>query len=370
MKNFWFTFNSAGDIFHSMKTIIKTTTITKFDVGNEDSQDTKKEVLNILMASGGEFISGESIAENMNVTRAAVWKAIDSLRNDGYRIHALPRKGYMLESFNDVLSEDGIRSYLKPDTKISHVICLKETDSTNNYAKKLAMHGGASVKHGTLIAANHQTSGRGRHGHTFISPAGTGLYMTLIFRPKIEAAEFQMITIADAVAVCLAIEELYPDSKGEIKIKWVNDIYFHGRKITGILTEALTNFENGEIESVITGIGINVSTKKFDGDVSGLAGSVFQEDEAVLFSRDELCAKVADYVMTFADNLDSPELINAYRERSMLTGEDITYMKNDIQHTGHVEMIDDRGGLVITNDEGETETLRSGEVFMIRKVKH
>ena len=370
IKNFWFTIQTEGDIFHGMKTIIKTTTVTKFDVGQEDNRDTKKEILDMLKGSRGEFISGESIAENMNVTRAAVWKAIDSLRNDGYRISAVPNRGYMLESFNDVLSEDGIKSHLRPDTTISRVICLKETDSTNNYAKKLALHAGASCTHGTLIAANHQTSGRGRHGHTFISPPGTGLYMTLILKPTIEASEFQMITIADAVAVCLAIEELYPASKGEIKIKWVNDIYFRGRKITGILTEALTNFENGEIESVITGIGINVSTKSFTGDTSGMAGSIFQEGEAVLFSRDELCARVADHVMTFADNLNDPKLIEAYRERSMLIGEDITYMCRDIQHTGHVEGIDDRGGLLIVNDEGKTETLRSGEVFTVRKVNH
>ena len=272
----------------------------------------------------------------------------------------------MLEAFSDVLTEEGIISHLKTDTKISCVICLNETDSTNNYAKKLAMNEGAA--HGTLIAANHQTSGRGRHGHTFISPPGTGLYMTLILRPTIEVSEFQMITIADAVSVCLAVEELYPNSKGKIRIKWVNDIFFRNRKITGILTEALTNFENGEIESVITGIGINVSTKKFDGDASGIAGSIFQGDESFIFGRDELCARVADYIMDFADNLASPELIAAYRERSMLTGEDITYMKNDVMHTGHVECIDDRGGLVIVNDTGESETLRSGEVFMIRKV--
>ena len=177
-----------------------------------------------------------------------------------------------------------------------------------------------------------------------------------------------MITIADAVAVCLAIEDLYPASKGKLGIKWVNDIYFHGRKIAGILTEALTNFENGEIESVITGIGINVTTRDFDDDASVIAGSIFQDDEKITFGRDELCARIADYVMSFADNLDDPELIDAYRERSMLTGEDITYMKNDVMHTGHAERIDDRGGLVIVNDEGEIETLRSGEVFMIRKV--
>ena len=350
-----------------MKTILKTTLIKTLDLGQEDSSNTKKAILDMLRCSGGEFVSGESIAENMNVTRAAVWKAIDSLRSEGHVIRAVPRKGYMFE-FSDDLTEKGIRSNLRKDTKISRVICMNEVDSTNTLAKKLAMHEGASCTHGTLIAANHQTSGRGRHGHTFESPAGTGLYMSLILRPDIAASEFQMITIADAVSVCLAIEELYPASKGELKIKWVNDIYFHGRKIAGILTEALTNFENGEIENVITGIGINVSTRKFDGDASGIAGSIFQDNEFI-FRRDELCARVADYVMSFAENLNDPELIKAYRERSMLTGEDITYMKNDTQHKGHVEMIDDRGGLVIVNDDGEIETLRSGEVFMIRKVQ-
>ncbi len=326
----------------------------------------KTKILNMLEGSRGEFISGESIAERFNVTRAAIWKVIVSLRNDGHKIKAIPNRGYKLESFSDVLTKEGVISHLRPDTKVSRIICLNEIDSTNNYAKKLAMNEGAS--HGTLIAANHQTSGRGRHGHTFISPPGTGLYMTLILKPTIEASEFQMITIADAVAVCLAIEELYPASNGEIKIKWVNDIFFRGRKITGILTEALTNFENGEIDSVITGIGINVSTKKFKGDTSGIAGSIFQDKEECMFGRDELCARVADYIMDFADNLNAPELIDAYRERSMLIGEDITYMKNEMNHSGHVERIDDRGGLVIVNDEGEIETLRSGEVFMIRKV--
>ena len=350
-----------------MKAIMKTTLLKKWDFEQKDERSTKDEILAMLRSSREGFISGESIAEEMNVTRAAIWKAIDSLRNEGHIIRAVPKKGYILESMIDDLTEEGIRSHLREDTKVSRVIFMKEIDSTNNFAKRLAMHEGASCLNGTLIAANHQTSGRGRHGHTFDSPPGTGLYMSLILRPNTDVSEFQMITIADAVAVCLAIEDLYPSSKGEIKIKWVNDIYFRGRKITGILTEALTNFENGEIENVITGIGINVSTRKFDGDASGIAGSIFQDNEFI-FRRDELCARVADYVMSFAENLNDPELIKAYRERSMLTGEDITYMKNDTQYRGYVERIDDRGGLVIVNDDGEIETLRSGEVFMIRRV--
>ncbi|MBR6900515.1 MAG: biotin--[Synergistaceae bacterium] len=246
--------------------------------------------------------------------------------------------------------------------KISRVICLDSVDSTNNYAKNLALNGAA---HGTLITSNEQTAGRGRRGHFFESPAGTGLYMSLILRPSVDISQFQMITIADAVAVCLSIEDLYKGSKGQLKIKWVNDIFFHEKKITGILTEAVTNFESGEIESVVTGIGINISTKNFSEQAGITAGSIFSDGE-FLFSRSELCARIADYVMDFAENLSDKKLINAYRERSLLTGKKITFMKNNEEHSAFVEGIDDTGGLMIINEDGGKEILRSGEVFSVR----
>ncbi len=324
----------------------------------------KEKILRILKSQSGKFISGEELANTFGVSRAAVWKAISSLRHDGHNIAAYTNKGYSLVQSMDILTENGILQSLKPDSRISRVLCLDETDSTNNYAKKLALSGSP---HGTLIAANHQTSGRGRHGHTFESPAGTGLYMSLILRPRIDAGRFQMITVADAVGVCLALEELCPDLRGMLGIKWVNDVYLRGKKITGILTEAMSSFESGEIESVITGIGINITTREFPEEFAERAGAVFGEDEEPTFSRSELCARVADYVMDFAENLDAPEIIAAYRERSILTGENITYIKNDVRCCGHVEGIDDAGGLVILNEAGEIETLRSGEVFMVRR---
>ena len=298
------------------------------------------------------------------VSRAAVWKAVASLRNDGHIITAATNRGYSLVRTSDHLTEEGILAKLSPASGVVRVVCLDEVDSTNNYAKKLAV---AGAQHGTLVAADKQTAGRGRHGHTFESPAGTGLYMSLILRPSVDAEHFQMITIADAVAVCLALEELYPASRGQLGIKWVNDVFYRGRKVTGILTEAVSSFESGEIESVVTGIGINVSTRNFSDEVSRTAGAIFSEDEEPAFRRDELCARVAEHIMAFASDLASPAIINAYRERSILTGQDITYMKNDEQCRGHVEGIDDTGGLVVLNESGELETLRSGEVFMVRQ---
>ncbi len=322
----------------------------------------KTKILNALETQRGKYVSGEELADSLGVSRAAVWKSIESLRKEGHRIKATTNKGYMLESESDLLTAKGISSHLKEGSKVSRVICLGEVDSTNNYAKKLAMNG---EPHGTLIAANRQTAGRGRRGHSFESPAGTGLYMSLILRPETEAGKFQMITVADAVAVCLAIEAIYPESKGSIGIKWVNDVYFRGKKICGILTEAVTGFESGEIESVVTGIGINVSTKKFGAETSEIAGAIFADDD-ICFGRNELCARVADYVMEFAEDLDNPAIIQVYRERSILTGREISYLKGERKCFGHVKGIDDKGGLIVRNDEGEIETLRSGEVFMVR----
>lgn len=321
----------------------------------------KEQILNALESCRGEYISGEDLAESLGVTRAAVWKAVSSLRKEGHKIIALQNKGYCLKSSFDSLTASGIASHLKAGTKVKDITCLIKTDSTNNFAKHLALGGGT---HGTLIAADCQTAGRGRRGHSFESPAGKGLYMSLILRPDCDAEKFQMITIADAVAVCLAVEDLYPESRGNIGIKWVNDVLMRGKKICGILTEALTGFESGEIESVVTGIGINVYPCEFP-ESAGNAGSILEDDKAA-FTRNELCARIADYIMEFAENLDDPAIIAEYRKRSVLTGHEVSFMKGEKKCYGHADGIDDTGGLLIRNESGETETLRSGEVFMIR----
>ncbi len=324
----------------------------------------KTKILKILEASREKFVSGENIAEQLGVTRATVSQYVKILKSEGYMISASTKIGYRLENFCDVLSREGIISNLSDENILGKIICLDEIDSTNNYAKKLALDG---APEGTLITANHQTSGRGRRGHSFVSPAGTGLYMTLILRPNVETPEFQMITVAAAVAVCFALEKLVPGIK--LGIKWVNDIFLGGKKICGILTEAVTSIESGEIESVIIGIGVNIRTENFSPEISGIAGSIFDgnSDTKNIFSRNELAALISEHIMRFAKKLDAPEIIAAYRERSILTGENIRYMIGDESRKARVLGIDDSGGLEIIGEDGVREILRSGEVFMIRK---
>ncbi len=323
----------------------------------------KELVLYALEKNRGKFISGEYLAGLAGISRMAVCKIISNLKTQGHRISAQNGKGYIMDLKSDVLSEKGITSNLKPDTKIKRVVCLDEVNSTNTYAKKIALD--ENAPHGTLITANKQTAGKGRRGHSFESPPGTGLYMTLILRPNFDnTGKFQMITIAAAVAVCFAVEDL---TGLKPKIKWVNDVYLGDKKICGILTEAVSNFENGEIESVVTGIGVNISTKKFD-DAQN-AGSIFESagnKKIKPFGRDELAAKIADYLIDFADDLENPNLIKAYRHRSFLLGQKIKYIRGDVEYHAKAISIDDSGGLVVIDDDCNKEILRSGEVFLIR----
>ena len=267
---------------------------------------------------------------------------------------------------NDILTEEPLRACLSKDSPVRRVICLETVDSTNTYAKRLALSGAES---GTLVVANQQTAGRGRRGHSFLSPPGTGLYMTLILRPTADMEQFQMITVAAAVAVCLTLEDL---TEARPLIKWVNDIYLRRgqeeRKVCGILSEAVSDAGTGSIGSVVVGLGVNLTTREFGG-LEDIAGAVFPEDIPPNVSRARIAAGIAERLMEFSRRLSAPELISAYRERSLLLGRKITYQQDGETRRARALDVDAQGGLVVENESGERLTLRSGEVFQIRPVK-
>ncbi|MBR1672150.1 MAG: biotin--[Fretibacterium sp.] len=332
----------------------------------------REELLRVFEERRGEYLSGEAIGQRLGVSRAAVWKAVEALRREGYRFSAATRRGYALDNTSDILTEEGIRAHLSQDSPVSRVICLETVDSTNNYAKRLAL---TRVENGTLVAANQQTAGKGRRGHSFMSPPGTGLYMSLVLRPTAAMERFQMITVAAAVAVCLTLEELTQEKP---LIKWVNDIYLRRRetgeelKICGILSEAVSDVETGSIESVVVGLGLNVTTRNF-GELKGIAGSLFPKG----VGRNQIAAGIAEHLMDLAGRLDDPKLIQEYRDRSLLLGREITYAQDEPagspqKETAHRALavdIDAQGGLVVENKKGERVTLRSGEVFEVQSVR-
>ena len=317
----------------------------------------KEAVLSKLEQHRGEDISGELLAKELGVSRAAVWKAINSLKEQGHSIESSTNRGYRLSDNSDILSTEGIKLYLSGDAKAADVIVFDEIDSTNLEAKRMAANG---AKNAAVIVADSQTLGRGRFGRSFYSPEGCGIYMSILLKPTEEQlSEAVMLTTAAAVAVCRSAAKLGDVSAG---IKWVNDIYVDGKKACGILSEAVFDIESGSIGSVVIGIGINFkqSEQPLPDDIADIAGSFFGNCPPV--SRNEFAAQVANELFLMLPQLSKREFLKEYRERSILIGKEIVYSRGNEKYAAIAEDIDGDGALVVRYADGSVEALRSGEV--------
>ena len=240
------------------------------------------------------------------------------------------------------------------------LICFKKIDSTNIYAKKLAVRGS---NEGTVVVAREQTAGKGRLGRTFVSKRG-GLYFSVVLRPKKEIKDITFITVAAAVAAARAIEGV---SNKNCDIKWVNDIYINNKKVCGILTEGGFD-QNGDIEYAVLGVGINLfePKQKFPQNIP-LADSVFHKKDGILFKnriKSKLLKQFLDEFFTFYNNLEKKEFINEYKQKSFLKGRKITYTKDNQNYTATVKDIDDEARLVV-NIDGKEQFLSHGEIQII-----
>ena len=257
----------------------------------------KDKVLEFLELNKESYISGEAMATSLGLSRNAIWKAINELRKAGYEIDAISNKGYKLKEGNDILSEAGIISYLSPalQTKYKENNSIRIYDivnSTNRLAKEAAIAGAC---HGQTILANEQTEGRGRKDHSFYSPRG-GLYMSIILRPeKLKTLEPDKITITTGNAVCDSIEKL---AGIRPTLKPINDLFINGKKICGILTEAGTEFETGDVQWIVVGIGINFSSdiSTFPEDIKKTATSLFSNSCGTT-TRNQLAAVIIERIL-------------------------------------------------------------------------
>ena len=312
----------------------------------------KQEILKLLEENREQYLSGQEIANRLSFSRTAVWKSIKALKEDGYEIDAISNKGYRLDTTCDLLSAEGIRCYLSSDYHNVPIEVHQQIDSTNTEAKKQAMNG---APHGTVILAEEQTAGRGRLGRTFYSPKGTGIYMSMVLRPNLHLSQSIHVTTSVAVAICQVIERL---TNQKPQIKWVNDIYLNQQKICGILTEAVTDFESGNVEYLILGIGLNVHTKDFPVELQSIAGSL--NPEAV--TRNEICAHLLNEILPLCEDFSHPFLLDEYKSRSNVLGKWITFMQNQQRYEALAEDIDAQGGLKVRLKSGEQMTLNSGEI--------
>lgn len=321
---------------------------------------TKNRILELLECNRGESISGERLAGLLGVSRNAVWKAINELKKDGYNIMAVTNKGYCLSDDNDIISAEGIKPFLSETAKpfADNIHIFKTLESTNKTAKEMAV---AGAEHGTVVISDSQEMGRGRYSRYFFSLSGCGLYMSIILRPeKIHFKNPTSVTAFTAVSVCEAIEKV---SDRTPKIKWVNDVFIDGKKVCGILTEAVADFESGALEWIVLGIGINVCIKKVDFplELQDIATSIFP-DNSMHGIRNKLSAEILNRILGVETFPGEEAVFKKYKARLMMLGKEITVFHNQTEFKATAIDIDNEGHLVVKKDNGEIFTLYSGEI--------
>lgn len=318
--------------------------------------DLKHQVLKILELNRGCYINGAKLADELYVTRSAVWKAIKALQKDNYRIEAVPNRGYRLIPDNDIVSVESISPYLKPCASHFQLDVRQSVCSTNTIAKEMAQKG---AKEGTVIIALEQTQGRGRMGRCFYSPKGSGIYLSVILRPKLSIEDSLMITTCAAVAVARAIEKV---ASVEAQIKWVNDIYVAGKKVCGILTEASLDFESGGLEYAVVGIGINIAAAAFPDDIKDIAGSIFRKKPKDKPVSSMLVAELLNNISEMTPCIMDKKYLDEYRRRSFLIGKDIYVIRGNHSISAKAVDIDEKARLIVEYEEHSREALNSGEV--------
>lgn len=322
---------------------------------------TKQNLLKTLEENRGITFSGEQLASAMKVSRSAIWKAIKALKEEGYEIESVTNKGYCLKDQSDIMSPEGIRPWLFPKSRELNINVYKTIGSTNQEAKKLALEG---AKAGTVIISEEQTQGRGRMGRTFYSPPRSGIYLSLVLRPRVNPNEAMLLTTGASVGVRRAIKKV---TGIDTQIKWVNDLYLNDLKIAGILTEAVTNFENGQFEFVIIGIGVNFKEpdEAFPEELKEIAGALFDKKPDAL-TRNRLAAEIINEVLEICTDLGNRDFLSEYKAHSLVLGKPIRVLRQEKWETAIAMNINDDGGLVIKNESGKIETLNSGEISIRR----
>lgn len=318
---------------------------------------TKETLLTLLEENRGRYFSGEEIAEKLSVTRAAVWKAVNGLRGDGYEIDAVKNRGYCLASDTDILSWQGVRKYLSSICGALTLDVLPSARSTNAVAREKAAEGAAE---GYTVIANEQTDGRGRQGRKFYSPAGSGIYLSLLLRPKnCSPDQAVRFTTMAAVAACEAAEEI---SGERAEIKWVNDIYMRGKKVSGILTEASFSLETGCLDYAVLGVGFNVYMPEdgFPSELADTAGAVFARRQND--GKNRLTAEFLNRFMQYYTAQDMASYGKQYRERSMVIGKKINVISPNGCKNGTALDVDQDCRLIVRYENGMVERLSSGEI--------
>jgi BirA family biotin operon repressor/biotin-[acetyl-CoA-carboxylase] ligase len=306
-----------------------------------------------------DSVSGAELAQQLRISRAAIWARIEELRSLGYDIEASPHKGYRLLNAPDVLHADDLLSRLGKTRIVGRDIrVFQETTSTNDVIEKLAHDG---VMEGVIVFAESQTKGRGRLGRKWASPARKGLWFSALLRPKLRPQAVTQLTIGAATALVRAI---HSETGLTLEIKWPNDIYVHGKKVAGILTEL--NAELDTVKYVILGIGVdvNLAAIEFPADFRKLATSLKIEIGEKL-DRAELAAEILRELDRVYHRISSgkfEDVADEFEECCKTIGRDVTITVGERCLRGRAESLDADGALLLRTQYGHLERIMGGDV--------
>jgi BirA family transcriptional regulator, biotin operon repressor / biotin---[acetyl-CoA-carboxylase] ligase len=327
---------------------------------SEPQNGSEELVLGFLAEAGDAFVSGEAISDKLGMSRAAVWKHVNALREKGYVIDAVSARGYRLAAIPDRLTALEVRPLLATHDLGQVIHAADVLVSTNDRAKALAEEGAG---HGEVVIAETQTGGRGRRGRTWVSPPGLNLYLSVILRPELPPGRAPELTLVAAVAVCDALRH----AGVEAGIKWPNDLMASGRKIAGVLTELAADVER--VSWVVIGVGVNVNApaEAFPEELRETATSVRLERGGpaprALFAA-ALLTSLEGWVDRHADEGFAP-VREAWRERSVTLGQDVRVRAEGRELVGRAEDIDAGGALLVRTASG-VERVLVGDVETLR----
>ncbi len=314
----------------------------------------KDELLQFLYFYPSEYISAETLARKLGVTRNEIIKYIKELRKEGVDIQGCTNRGFSLQFLNDILTPSELEKYC--NTPKDKIRIFSSLPSTNSTAKEMASCG---APEGTIVLAEKQTKGRGRMNRQFFSPKHSGLYMSIILRPNLPPTETLLITALAAVAVAEAAEIL---TTHPAQIKWVNDVYFKSKKVAGILAEASFTPDGKNIDYVILGIGVNIypPKEKFPDEIQNIAGALF--DTPIPHGRCRVASCILERFFHYYNEIEKKEFLRGYQNRSFLNGQNVIVMQGDKRYSATVIGVNDDFSLRIILSNGESVNLSSGEV--------
>lgn len=321
----------------------------------------KNKIIEILLNKENEFISEEELSKVLGISKDSIWKYIKSLKEEGYSIESINRKGYRLtERPTDILTNQNIGHDLNTKFIGKNIIHLDTIDSTNDYAKKIANE----EEEGTAIISEEQTKGRGRIGRIWDSNKTEGIWMSIILKPSITPYKAPFLTLIAGASIVKALSNLGIKSS----IKWPNDIVINNKKICGILTELSSEIER--INHIVLGIGINVKTVEFSQEICNIATSLYKEGYNI--SRVDLVRNIfeefEDLYLEYINNNNKEKILNICRKYSAIIDKDIYIINGDYKELVRCLDINEDGNLIINDKYGNKREILSGEVS-IRGVK-